>query len=187
MRYISGGSDKLASPDSGGERIIPWRSHEEGPGYLAHAGLEAPLANAAGGLLRLLLRRKFTVLAFCIGGAATAYGISLLQTPLFSSRALIEVRSVNHDYLSIRDVDPHSSNLPDDFYIPTQLGILQSESLIDRVRHKLLADLPAAKPGYQKALDMAAATVRARSPNQTRLVEIYVDSTDPQVAAAFAN
>jgi capsular exopolysaccharide synthesis family protein len=105
-------------------------------------------------------------------------------------------------------VSPTSNYYPD-FDIQTQVKILQSQSL----SRSVVQDLEKGKPPenmrpadrltawkkalgvsppteeelWRLALDTAAASVRVRASGTNRIVDITCDSTQPQVAAAFAN
>ena len=91
--------------------------------------------------------------------------------------------------------------------LQTQVRILQSDSLIERVLTKIRSDpapspepvqmprwramlkLPNPAPGNprEEALAYARKHLKVRIVGQTRILEITVDSTSPGIAAAFAN
>ena len=115
------------------------------------------------------------------------------------------------DFKNMRHVNPVEQNLNtwDNTDIQTYMEILQSESLIERVLDKLndgqpeeLSSDTGRVSAWRKALnlsepemvdartaalEMAAGSLTVRATGETRIVEILADSTDPKVAAEFAN
>jgi capsular exopolysaccharide synthesis family protein len=173
------------------------------------------LADAApGGLLEywgILRRRKGAVFVFAFLGLVAAVLITVPQTPVFQARASLEIQTLNQDFMNMRQVNPVSEGAPDYFSndIQTHIKLLQSDTLLQRVIDKLkknqprdlyqptdrisawrrALNLPQAKPAdaREEALAMARASLKLRAAGQTRVVEILSDSTDPRLAAAFAN
>jgi capsular exopolysaccharide synthesis family protein len=167
----------------------------------------------SGGLLyywHLILRRKWTVLIIGFVGTLSGFLVSLPQTPVYRSRVSVEIQALNDNLMNTRQIDPTPGT--NDMYVQTdiltQIKILQSDSLMERVVTKLKVDkkpgafeqptrlsawrkalgLPQpATPSREQAAGMAAASVSVRSVNETRIVEILSDSTDPKFAADFAN
>jgi len=157
----------------------------------------------------LILRRKWTILMIAFVGALAGLLISLPQTPVYRAHTTIEIQPLNDNLMNTRSIDPTPSTM--DTYVQTdiltQIKILQSDSLMERVATKLKVDRPPERPAqpgrisaWRKALGlpqpaaareqgggMAGASVNARLMSDTRIVEIVSDSTDPQVAADFAN
>ncbi|MDW8129033.1 MAG: polysaccharide biosynthesis tyrosine autokinase [Bryobacterales bacterium] len=160
----------------------------------------------------LLRRRKGTLILAAILGALVGVLVTVPQTPVYQARTTLEIQALNEDFLNMRQVSPvdqtggRSYGLSD---IPTQVRLIQSATLIERVVQKLKAASPAdlglqtgrisawrralnlpqppSKTAYEEALALAAGAIRVRSDEETRIVEILCDSTDPKVAAAFAN
>jgi capsular exopolysaccharide synthesis family protein len=169
---------------------------------------------ASGGLLeywRMLRRRKGTLLLIAFLGALAGFLLTLPQTPVFQARLSLEIQSVNENFLNMRDNNPTesgSSSYYPEYDIQTQVRILQSRSLIERVTKKLDLDnrplivnesrlsawrkalgLPAPKTvsAREDAIAMAAGNLKVRAQANTRLIEILCDSTSPNLAADFAN
>ncbi len=160
---------------------------------------------------QILRRRKGTILLMatlcCLGGLL----VSLPQTPIYRARTSLEILGVNENFLNIGNVNPTttSSAIYPEIDIQTQVKILQSESLLRRVIAKLkLEDRPALTsqpsrlatwrkilhlpppapvPARERAMSMAVQNVTVRASGQIRLVEILCDSSDPKLAADFAN
>lgn len=160
---------------------------------------------------RLLLRNKGTlVLIACLGLlAATLY--TLPQTPVFRAGTTIEIQTLNADFMNTRQLNPVNDSTASDYWsgadIQTQLRLLQSTSLTQRVAAKVAARFPArpAQPpsrfaAWRKALKLPnsspapdaapepiGAGCTASAVETTRIVQIFCESPDPNVAAEYAN
>jgi len=173
------------------------------------------LADAApGGLLEywgILRRRRGAVFLFAFLGVVAAILVTVPQTPVFQARASLEIQTLNQDFMNMRQVSPVSEGSTDYFSndIQTHIKLLQSDALLQRVIDKLkknqprdlyqptdristwrrALNLPQPKPAdaREEALAMARGSLKLRAAGQTRVVEILSDSTDPRLAAAFAN
>lgn len=144
-------------------------------------------------------------------GLAVSQGVNMLQTPVYRSEASLEVQGLNENYLNLRDVDPTAPLSPQtmDSYIQTQVEILQSPALIERVADKLKleersefsnrpsrvetlarqAQLPIgpALPPKDYAVREASDKLRVQQVRQSRMIRVSFDSTDPNLAADFVN
>ena len=164
------------------------------------------------GYWHILVRHKTTLLCFALTGLALAILISLVQTPIYRARTSIEIQDFNADFMDLNKVDPTNSganSATPDSYFQTQIKILQSDSLIERVADKM--DLQLEQPasgwgafaarvrrtlGFSEAtrqpnrdafVGLAKSNLTVRASGETRLVEVMYDSTDPKFAANFAN
>jgi polysaccharide biosynthesis transport protein len=159
---------------------------------------------------RILRRRQGTlVLAICLGLVA-ALLLTLPQTPVYQAKTSLELLNLNEDFMNMKDIDQVAEqsgyNLITD--IQTQIKILQSDTLLDRVYGELkdansggastevntsawlkFLNLPAMRKqnSQDKALKMAQKDLKVRAAGQTRIIELMVDSTDPKIASDFAN
>lgn len=160
---------------------------------------------------RILRRRKGTLILISGLGLLAAILVTLPQTPIYQASTTLEILELNQDFMNMKNVqqmaDGGSSNLMMD--IQTQIKILQSDSLLDRVMDSLQASdshaagqgtgrvsawrralhLPesSSTDGRAEELKQMAKNLKVRASGQTRLVEVLVDSTDAKLAAAFAN
>lgn len=166
----------------------------------------------SGGLIeywRILRRRKGTLILIASLGAIVGFLVTLPQTPIYQVRTSLEIVALNQNFLRIKEANPlnDSGNTVDTTDIQTQIKILQSDSLIDRVLAKLKSDpvpapettriaawrkllnLPDAEPvGVRdQSISYAKKNYKVRASGQTRIVEVTVDSMSPQVATDFAN
>jgi len=161
---------------------------------------------------QMVRRHKVAVFVVSMLGAVAGFLYTLPQPRIYQAHTTIEVQGLNEDFLGLHNVSPTvspTSNYYPDFDIQTQVKIMQSESLANSV----VADLEKGKPpenmrppdrlaAWKKALKIdppsqyelwklaigtAAGSVRVRASGTNRIVEITCDSTQPQVAASFAN
>src|ERR1700730_1565168 len=163
------------------------------------------------GYWHILVRNKVTLLCFALAGLAVAVLFSLLQTPIYRARTSLEIQDFNSEFMDLKNVDPTNSpqGAATDSYFQTQIKILQSDSLLERVTNKidLQQDRPesgwgafSAKvqrmlgfsqpnqaPNKDAFMDKARNNLAVRASGQTRLVEVMFDSEDPKFAALFAN
>jgi capsular exopolysaccharide synthesis family protein len=138
-----------------------------------------------------------------------------LRKPLYQARSTVEVQGVNYDFLNMRQVDPTAPGTDltsNESYIQTQMEVLRSESLIERVVVKLgdkfgLGDanqqpetglLAAVRNALGLPGDRSMSTTEAvveevrenltiRPARQGSIVEIRYDADDPVLAAKFVN
>ncbi|MGE5646005.1 MAG: GumC family protein [Acidobacteriota bacterium] len=157
----------------------------------------------SGGLLvywRLLQRhRKVLLLATFLGGLA-ALLFTLPQTPVYQAKTSIEILGLNEDFLNMRNVSPTSES-PASYAesdIQTQLRVLQSRSLLERVSKKLgfdyrpardrLSDFAKGAGLFQPAAPAGGAfNLKIRAHPNSRIIDITADSKDPALAAEFVN
>jgi len=87
---------------------------------------------------RILARRKWMLLCFALLGGAAAFLFSRAQTPLYRARTLVEIQSINEDFLNTRSVNPTSRPLEtSDNIVQTQSTVLQSRPVLERAIDKL--------------------------------------------------
>ncbi len=158
----------------------------------------------------LILRHKGLLLLGAVAGGIAGFLWSLPQTPVYRSAVSIEIQTLNEGFLGINDVNPTEQGRgwggPD---LATHIEIIQSRALVAKAKEKVGATSlePAAAPkgrmavwrralGFDdlspeqrrnQAIGMAAGSVSARPSRDSRIVRISSESTDPAVAAKFAN
>jgi capsular exopolysaccharide synthesis family protein len=153
---------------------------------------------------RMIRRRKFLLLAAATAGAAIGLLIARAQQPVYRARATLEVQDLNREFLNMKAVSPVDDSPGTDALtdLQTQLRILQSESLVDRTLKRLQitsTDALAPQTGIgflhreQGAQDRdaliwaAAKNLSVTIAGQTRILEVTFQSTNPALAAGFAN
>jgi capsular exopolysaccharide synthesis family protein len=162
--------------------------------------------------LQILRRRKGILILIVFLGLLTSLLFTLPQTPIYQARGSIEIQNLNENFLNMQKVsataDDGGSNAPGSD-LQTQVKILQSESLLDRVAAKLdLGEKLFPEEGSgrlaawrkalglrggtqastrEKILALVAENLKISTEVNSRLVEIRYDSANPQLAADFVN
>lgn len=158
---------------------------------------------------RILRRHQGILIVLACVGALIGYLITLPQTPIYRAGTSLEIVNLNENFLNMKGSDPFadSGSSADATDILTQIKLLQSNSLLERVADKLRSKgLPKAEPSRmdtwlkllnlpgsqslnlrEAALSFAAGSVKIRAAGQTRIIELTVDSPSAGTAAAFAN
>lgn len=168
----------------------------------------------ASGLLEywLMIRRHkaAVILAAFVGGMA-GFLTTLSAPRLYQAHTTIEIQPLNDNFLDMKDLTPTDQNgsLSSDSDIPTQVSILESETLIRRTTAKITEPqnaapmpLPDRMTAWRKALGIASPTqhqlweqalgtaagsVRVGNSGMTRILDVSTDSTSPKLAADFVN
>lgn len=180
---------------------------------IAQVGMQAGDPPDSGDILewwKILRRSVWVLVAAGIAGAVVGFLATLPQTPVYKSYATLEIQQLNQDYMNIRQVDPTAVDSWGDSYIQTQLQILQSNSMMDRVYKKMRKAHPAdeqllppsrldawaaatgfsvapKKPDFDAAFIDVARSMNVRGSGLNRIVEISAESANPALAAEFVN
>lgn len=152
-----------------------------------------------------------TVALFTLLSLFVAICFTVPQHPAYRAEAALEIQNVNGDFLNTKQVNPVAEssdvNLLTD--VQTQMKIIESDPLIDRVLQKLKSSATL-RPIYAQAkrpsllhtilgsrptpsdLDytvhlMMKKNLSIQEMGQTRIVGISFKSTDPHLAAEFVN
>jgi capsular exopolysaccharide synthesis family protein len=204
-----------ATPNDTGRGLAPRPEYaDRGSAPVGYGPPEVVEEPASGGLLEywhILLRRKGTLLLITFLGLLAALLITLPQTPIYQAQTTLEIQGLSENFLNMGDVNPTA---PVGSYSPyqdiqTQIKILQSEALVERVVAKFKGDeqsrlveetdrisawrkalglpQPETVSEREAALRMAADNLKVRGSGQTRIIEVLCDSTDAKLAARFAN
>ena len=160
---------------------------------------------------RMVMRHKWIVVLVAFLGTVAGILFTLPQTPIYQSSTSLEVQGLNENFLNLENLNPTSSPsgyLDPSYEILTQVKVFQSRSLLQQTTERLLKEK---KTGYgtstdrlaawrkvlhmapKQALDRnnaiaaAAGGINVKASGTTRIIDITSDSTDPQLAADFAN
>jgi capsular exopolysaccharide synthesis family protein len=159
---------------------------------------------------RILLRRRGTLFCFALFGGLAAFLFSRAQPPVYRARALIEIQSINEDFLNTRSVNPTSQPLEtSEYVVQTQSMVLQSRPVFERAINKLdietrlissapaswISRLRGARPAAEEvgvspreqALSMIAAGLKVRVQPNTRVLEVTFNTVDPELGADVVN
>jgi polysaccharide biosynthesis transport protein len=156
-----------------------------------------------------LRKRKFAILACIAVGALGGLIFSLFQSPLYRSHTSLEVDDLNENFQNLKDLDPTAGSAAAESYFQTQIKVLQSQGMVQRVIDKLhMADRIAeddkksfwSKWTRRRSEDDRLSAVRqealigevqqrltVQAWGTTRMADIYYEDRDPQLAADFAN
>ena len=163
--------------------------------------------------LRILRRHKGAVIAFALLGLALGVGVTVIQTPVYRATTSLEVLNLNEDFMNLKQSNPVSDTdgSYDTSEVQTQIKILQNQELVERVMAKLDPDFKPAEPQTQAAVPLtgwrawlkitppgkltprqslllkAAKSLKVGATPRTRVIEVTIDSTNPQLASDFAN
>jgi succinoglycan biosynthesis transport protein ExoP len=157
----------------------------------------------------ILTQRKGTLLLVALLGALTAFSLSRLQSPIYRARTLLEIESLNDDFLNMRHVIPTVSGegfLSPEYNIRTQALVVQSRPVLEQaiqkmdIEKRLLVSTTGGRnfpwrkkpeleaiPQTGLALQAAAEGLKVHTEPNTRVLEVSFDSSDPQLAADFVN
>ena len=170
-------------------------------------------ADSGGGVefVRMLLRHKGKLILFALGGIVLGILVGIPFTPAYRVSTTLEVLSLNQDFMNLKQTSPVATS--DESYETseeeTQVQLLQSDALLDRVINKFDPGLVyirhnprMADSGWRKALHLTqhvaltdrqeeltslADSLKVRATPRTRVIEVTAKSTDPQLAMDFTN
>jgi len=146
------------------------------------------------------------ILALMLTGMAVGWLFAASQRPLYEARTVLDIRSLNENFLNNQGSSSGTTEsvLPE-AYIQTEIKILQSDSIRKRAVDKLSAGI---QPSNQKAAAFwlsalgrlaypspsladlivdAGHRVKVRAVGNTRIVEVFCDAQDGQLAASMCN
>jgi receptor protein-tyrosine kinase len=138
--------------------------------------------------IRILRRRKAVVLWITSVAGIFAALITCAQPRVYQARALVEVLTLNDNFLNLRNVYPAvASKLDSGLYVQTQVELLQQDSLFEEVARKLRLD---DRPEFQPRTALLAKLrddIRVVPLRNTRVIQIVCDARDASLAAGLAN
>src|SRR4051794_30672738 len=143
-------------------------------------------------ILRILSKWRRLILGASLVGLLIGLAVTLLMTPLYRSIATLEIAAQQPQVMQVGSVEPQQG--VDAEFMATQLGLLQSRSLAERVARQLnLAndativdqDKPRATR-EQVAVSQIAKSMIAEPIKFSRLIKVAVTSPNPATAARIA-
>jgi capsular exopolysaccharide synthesis family protein len=157
------------------------------PGHAA-----APSRLDVGEMWRIIMKWRLLIGAVIISCVLAAIVLSLLITPAYQAELTLEI---NRETVQVMKGEEQPMRMNDRDYINTQIGLLKSRSLADRVARSLNLG---SNPGFanpdapQAARERSAASGVAGSlavdtEGDSRLIKLAVVSSDPALAARIAN
>src|SRR4051794_38404276 len=176
------------APQPGGALAIPgeWGPQPASAGFL---GGDFNLAT----LWRIVSEWRWLILGAVAVGLAGAIVITFLTTPLYRAEALLEINPPTVEAIDQSKVVKQTMNERD--YLATQVGLLQSRSLAERVAQDLtLAANPSFAPTQgdrDQRVKAAAGRLRggfvAKPVEGSRLIRLSFVSPSPAIAAQVVN
>jgi succinoglycan biosynthesis transport protein ExoP len=154
---------------------------------------------------RVIVHHLPLLAVILVAGAALGLLISLWQTPVYQAKVTLELQSVDSTLnLRIGDLQNGSATISPESYLPTQVQILGSRTLQQRALAKIQNDnihkgaqrahrsswrsaLGFSKPQPVVTAGLAKVQTKVKVSDNTRILEITAESTDPDMAQAFAN
>ena len=153
--------------------------------------IAAPNFHNLRGYSDVLIRNKVKLVCFAAAGFVAAIVLSLVQTPVYRARTSLEVQNFNENFLDLQGMDPtRPSTDPSptgDTYLGTQIQIMQSDSLIERVIDKLNISPLQGGQDKQRMIRQVEGNLTVRPVPNTRLLQVLYESPNPKLAADFAN
>src|SRR5271156_5779693 len=157
--------------------------------------------------MRVLIKRKYLVIAVATGIFMAVAVASLRETPVYDAVGRIAVNKADSNLISFKDSTPDTDYVYEQSDLDTEVHILQSDLMALQVIRKLNLDKRPEFGGHsdQKQANLVADPLQSDSnrtsallsmfhsklrvtliPN-TRIMEIHFGSTDPQLAANVVN
>jgi succinoglycan biosynthesis transport protein ExoP len=170
---------------------------------------ESKKVNLAVDYFRIVKRWRWVIVSFAVFGILLSFLLNLASLPVYRARTSLQIQSVNSDFMNMRAVAPTGgASTTGDEDVQTQIKLLQSDTLLERVVDKLMAaphpktveqddlistlqrslHLSHSQPLlYEDLVDFTAKSVKIKPLGVTRLVEITCDSWSAPFAATFCN
>jgi capsular exopolysaccharide synthesis family protein len=141
--------------------------------------------------LRLLRRYRFAVLAILALSLLAGSLYALFAPKSYRGQTVIEITSINQDFMNTRDADPYAGGVTPDSYLETQLMLLKNEAVAERVVAVMAPKVPsrlASDDAVREGLirDMVFAG-KAKEEGMSDLVRITLTGPDPQLVADTTN
>ncbi len=190
--------------------VLPGMRDKEDAPYARAYAMEAEPETASGLVdeyLQVLVRHKALILRLALIGLVVSILLTFTTQPVYQTRTSLNIESLNSEFMNMKSVDPTAS-VPMDTVVQTQIKLLESDTLAERVQERLTSEPHPA--GVLRSDWLSAslrllhlggkdtipfATVLAETANNTKikplgltqLVEITCDSWNPQIAVAYCN
>ncbi len=179
--------------------LLPVDDHDEGDPQ-GHSTMVAEY-------YRTIMRHRWLIAGLALLGIVLSVLFHLNTQPVYETRTSLEIQAMNDNFLGAHDVTPNAV-LPSDTIVATQLKLLGSESLAERVinqineqphtdvvpQNDLLSRLERTlhiRTGrgipFDRLMDETVQGVKIKPMGISQLVEVTCDSWDPTFAAQYCN
>lgn len=181
----------------GGGAIVPFERRELASTGLRDVVVAQPAPNehriTPSEVWRVITKWWWLIAAITFVCVVTAVVLSLLVQPEYRARSTVEVNREGVQVVQMGEIQ--TMNMGDREFLTTQAGLLRSRALAERVARSVNL---AANPAYFKpetpraardaqAADIVQGSVQINPIRDSRLIEITVESTQPELAAQIAN
>lgn len=153
-----------------------------------------PPVTAERRIIRLVIRRwKWAITFTALAGLLLGLLASVLIRPRWTVRTSLEVQDVNSDFLNTKQVTPLNQDTAAGAYfsdIQTQIQLLQSDTILNRVVSEIsarMANSGKLNDQISHEIQHIRKKLKAKAMGQTRIIEVTVTSTEPQLATDFLN
>jgi capsular exopolysaccharide synthesis family protein len=140
---------------------------------------------------QLLWRSRLLLVAAAVGGVGLALLAAEVQTPVYRARTLLQVAPPAPTSMNVTDALVMTGNVVRDRqFFNTQLSVLYSRKLAEKVVERLKLTSPAAAEGAPPEADAAGQFVshlEIEPIPETFVIELRINHTDPKEAALWAN
>lgn len=143
-------------------------------------------------------RNRFLIAAIIVVCALLGLAVALLSTPIYRATASIQIDQQSAKVLGTEDLEPTLSPLEAERFLQTQVDVIRSRSLAERVSKDLrlpereeFLNIVGPAADQQKLREKVLTTLRDNLsvdlPRNSRVVRISFDSPSPHLSAEIAN
>jgi succinoglycan biosynthesis transport protein ExoP len=198
-----------STPDVILERVMRFADGALPPRNIRPGTDEKPVSiqeTGVGSLLRLLRRRMWLMSAVGVACGLLGWMIGRIQTPVYRAGLSLEVEGPADNQFQLRNVEPNpESSTVTDAYVATQASILHDPALVEKALDGLGWPLPVRQPNlfdrvvravgldhadaatHERQLAQVLRALTVRIQPQSHLIEVAMESPDPEYSAAVAN
>jgi capsular exopolysaccharide synthesis family protein len=181
----------------GGGALVPFDRRELASSGLRDVLVAQPVAGeqrvSIADIWRVVTKWWWLIAAVTFVCAVTAVLLSLLIAPEYRAKSTLEINREGVQVVQMGQLE--SANMGEREFMTTQVGLLKSRGLAERVARSINLEGNQAifDPGTSRAERAAQATNMVQSSvlvnpvRDSRLIEVAVESTDPNLAAQIAN
>ncbi len=172
------------------ETAVTVGSYQVPPGDHAPAGLQ--------NYGRALRRHKVALAVFAVTCAAAGWFLSQRQPKVYQAQTTLELLEPNRPVMNMQNfTSGGNSILSQEVYMDTQVSLLRSRTLVDRVRQHLeeTGAIQAVQPpvgantsdNWEEQSAVSRSRIGVTPLRGTRLIEVTYEANDPKLAARILN
>ncbi|WP_198137718.1 polysaccharide biosynthesis tyrosine autokinase [Terriglobus sp. TAA 43] len=188
-------------------RDLSWHNSEDDPYSPDSQSEEHHQPSMPAEYLQTVLRHRWLIAGIMLAGVTLSILLHLTTQPLYQARTSVEIQPMNSDFMDAKNVAP-TATLPSDILLQTQIKLLSSEALSERVQtlfkgeshpdlvmqNDLLSRLLRAlhlRSGseipYDDLIEDTAKNVKVKPVGISQLIEVTCGSWDAAFAARYCN